>query len=182
MSTRCQTRILAGNKEDNGQFSEDLTLYHHCDGVPKNMVPLFWQAYQFGITPFIPDWKRDEPNAKPMDAYQWQTFRAGFAASFLCHIDPRGFWPESGHELHGDIAFYYKLYVKGKNVKGQKYQQWELEIFKTKIRREGSPLLKKVLNRTPLCDVVDKAGELKAKILAEIKQKVETSPALQKSA
>ena len=52
-----------------------------------------------------------------------------------------------------------------------------LEIFKTKIRRKGSPLLKKVLNRTPLCDVVDKDGELKA----EIKQKVEITPALQKS-
>ena len=177
MSTRCQTMILAGNKEDKGQFSEDVTLFHHCDGMPSSMVPLFWQAYQFGIVPIVPDWNKDEPNAEPTDAYQWQTFRGGYAASYLCYIDTRGFWPESGHQLHGDIAFYYKLYVGGKKVKGQKYNQWELEIFKTKIRREGSPLLKKVLNRTPLCDVVDKDGELKA----EIKQKVEITPALQKS-
>jgi hypothetical protein len=100
MSTRCQVRILAGNKEDNNQFSEDLTLYHHFDGIAECMVPLFWQAYQFGIVPIIPEWKQDEPNAVPTDAYQWQTFRGGYAASYLCHIDPRGFWPESGHQTH----------------------------------------------------------------------------------
>jgi len=168
MSTRCQVRILAGNKEDNGQFSEDVTIYHHCDGYAENMVPLFWKAYQFGIVPIIPEWKKDDPNAEPTDAYQWQTFRAGYAASYLCHIDPRGFWPESGHELHGDIAWYYKLYVKGKNVRKEKWAQWELEIFKAKIKKEGDPTLIKVLDRTPLCDVVDKEGQLKA----EIKQKL----------
>ena len=181
MSTRCQVRILAGNKEDNGQFSEDVTLYHHFDGVSECMVPLFWQAYQFGITPFIPDWRKDEPNAEPTDAYQWQTFRGGYAASYLCHIDPRGFWPESGFELHGDIEWYYKLYVAGKKVKGQDQMQWALEIYKARIRRKSSPTLKKVLNRTPLCDVVDKDGELKAEILTEIKQKVENLSILPKS-
>jgi hypothetical protein len=172
MSTRCQIRTIEGNKEDNGQFSEDVTLYHHCDGVAHWMVPLFYKAYQFGITPFVPDWKKNEQNAVPTDGYQWQAFRAGYAASFLCHIDPRGFVPESGHQLHGDIAFYYKLYVGGKTVKGQEHKQWELEIYKAKIRRKAAPILKRVLNKTPLCDLIDDAGQLKADILAEIKQKI----------
>lgn len=171
MGTRCQTRVIAGNKENNGQFSEDLTIYHHYDGYAENMVPLFWRAFQFGITPFIPDWKKDEPNAVPTDAYQWQAFRAGYAASMLCHIDPRGFQPESSHDLHGDIAWYYKLYVSGKKVKGQNWAQWEIEIFKTRIQSEGAPNLKNVLKRTPLCELVDDAGKLKNEILAEIKEK-----------
>ena len=172
MSTRCQVRILAGNKEDNSQFSEDVTLYHHCDGVVNCMVPLFWQAYQFGITPFVPSWKKDDPNAEPSNVSQWQAFRAGYAASFLCHIDPRGFIPESGHQLHSDIEWYYKLYVSGKTVKGQVQRQWELEIFKAKIRSKAAPTLKMVIKKTPLCDLIDDAGQLKAEVLAEIKEKI----------
>jgi hypothetical protein len=172
MSTRCQVRVIAENKEDNSQFSEDVTLYHHCDGCSEWMVPLFWQAYQFGVTPYVPDWKKNEPNAQPYDVNQWQAFRAGYAASFLCHIDPRGFVPESGHQLHGDIAFYYKLYVCGKTVKGQEQKQWQVEIYKTKIRSKAAPTLKIVIKRTPLCNLVDDAGQLKSTIVAEIKQKI----------
>jgi hypothetical protein len=172
MSTRCQTKVIEGQTDSSQQYNEDITLYHHCDGYPEWMVPLFWKAYLFGITPFVPVWKKDEPAAAPTDAYQWQAFRGGYAASMLCHIDPRGFQPENSHELHGDIEWYYKLYVGGKTVKGQEQRQWELEIYKAKIRRKAAPLLKKVLNRTPLCDLVDAAGELKAQILAEIKQQI----------
>jgi hypothetical protein len=170
MSTRCQVRILAQNKDDNSQFSEDITLYHHCDGYSENMVPLFYMAYLFGITPFVPDWKKDDPAAATTDAFQWQAFRAGYAASFLCHIDPRGFIPENSHELHGDIEWYFRLYVSGKTVKGQEQRQWELEIYKTKIRSKAAPTLKVVIKRTPLCDLIDDAGEFKAEVLAEIKK------------
>jgi hypothetical protein len=170
MSTRCQSRIIAGNKEDNSQFSEDVSLYHHCDGYPEWMVPLFWKAYQFGITPFVPEWEKDNPNAEVTDVCKWQAFRAGYAASFLCHIDPRGFVPENGHHLHGDIEWFYKLYVSGKTVNGQEQRQWELEIYKAKIRSKAAPTLKMVIKRTPLCDLVDDKGEFKAEVLAEIKK------------
>lgn len=172
MSTRCQTKVIEGQKESTEQCNEDITLYHHCDGYPTWMVPLFYKAYQFGITPFVPEWEKDNPKAVPTDVCQWQAFRGGYAASMLCHIDPRGFQPENSHELHGDIEWYYKLYVGGKTVKGQEQMQWELEIYKAKIRRNAAPLLKKVFNRTPLCDLIDEDGELKADILAEIKQKI----------
>ena len=177
MSTRCQTRVISRQKEDNGQFSEDITLYHHYDGMPERMVPLFWQAYQFGVTPAVPDWKKNDPNAIPVDHFQYQAFRAGYAASYLCHIDPRGFQPENSHELHGDIEWYYKIYVSGKNIKGQEYKQWELEIYKAKIRVKGAPLLKKVLKRTQLCHLVNANGEFDADILAQITKSLSTQPA-----
>ena len=168
MSTRCQTKVIEGQKESINMHNEDITLYHHSNGCPKWMVPLFCRAYRYGITPFVPDWNKDNPKAEPTDAYKWQTFRAGYAASMLCHIDPRGFQPEKSHQLHVDIAWYYKLYISGKKVKGQKQSQWEIEIYKATIRRTGAPSLKKVLKRTPLCDVVDDDGKLKADISAKM--------------
>jgi hypothetical protein len=169
MSTRCQTKVIEDEKEN--KYNENITMYHHCDGMPDSMIPLFYKAYLYGVTPFIPDWRVNQENPETIDM-AWQAFRGGYAASFLCHIDPRGFQPENSHELHGDIEWYYKLYVQGKAVKGQKNkQQWEVEIYKATTRREGAPTLKKVLKKTPLCELLNEDGEFKVEILSALTEK-----------
>ena len=176
MSTRCQVRVIEGQNEDNGEYSQDALLYHHSDGYPDKavgMIPHFWKAYLFGVTPYIKPWEKDKKGAKPSDFDQWRAYRAGYAASYLCHVEPRGFSPESVELdakesfLHGDIEWYYKLYVCGKEVKGQKYQEWELEIYKVGY---SSPKL--VLERTPLSKIINKKGFLKAEIYKAIEAKV----------
>jgi hypothetical protein len=168
MSTRCQIRVIEEDKEDNKKFSQDVLLYHHSDGYPQGnfgMLTHFYRAYLFGVTPKIKPWETDIPNAKPSDYDQWKAYRAGYAASYLCYVEPTGFNPESVELtdsedfLHGDIAWYYKLYVKGKVVKGKKYPQWELEIYKVGF---SNPQL--VLKRTPLCQLVNNKGFLKKEL------------------
>lgn len=87
MSTRCQVKIKEfGVKNDR----EAVTLYHHCDGYPSNMVPLLAGAYQ-------PD---------------WQHGRIGKVASFVVAEDANGYDIEQGHTLHPDIEWYYVLEVE----------------------------------------------------------------------
>lgn len=168
MSTRCQTKVIGG-KIDSDDY-DNITMYHHCDGYPENMIPLFYKTYLFGVTPRIMDWDKDNPKAEPRDCMAWQTFRAGYAASYLCYVDPSGFQPESSHELHGDIEWYYKLYVIGKKTKGQEKEQWEVEIYKAYYDKDFNVKLEKVLTRTPLCNLVDSKGEIKKKVLASIRE------------
>ena len=84
MSTRCQVRVQDEH--------EAITLYHHCDGYPDNMLPLIASAHEKYNTSF-------------------RSGRAGHSASFLCAADPEGFEVEEGHELHGDIEWYYRVAV-----------------------------------------------------------------------
>ena len=81
MSTRCQVKIQGTDVNGSAAF----TLYHHCDGYPSYMLPLIASGYK--------------------DV--WQAARAGKAASMLCAADPTGFELEQGHDLHGDIEYYY---------------------------------------------------------------------------
>ena len=107
MSTRCQTKVT----QTGTGWDQSVTLYHHCDGYPAGMVPLFKKAY---------------------DAYGlgWEAGRAGHVASFLCATDPEGFEPEEGHRLHGDIEYYYVLEVQ--NSKGgstAERPEWILSVY-----------------------------------------------------
>lgn len=176
MSTRCQVRVVERNQEENNEFTQDVLLYHHSDGYPNGkwgMIPHFWKAYLFGVTPFIKPWEIDEPDAKPSTFEQWKTYRAGYAASMLCHVEPRGFNPESvkldskQSFLHMDIEWFYKLYVMGKKVKGMEYPEWELEIYKVGY---GEPVL--VHKRTPLSKLINKDNFLKESIFSKIKSNV----------
>lgn len=85
MSTRCQVKVEGTNFEP----GEALTLYHHCDGYPSNMVPLLAGAY----------------------GKDWQHGRVGKAAAYIIATDPGGFEPEAGHALHGDIEWYYVIKI-----------------------------------------------------------------------
>lgn len=99
MSTRCQVRVQ-NRKSQHVSWDEAVTLYHHTDGYPENMVPLIHEAFVF-------------PTNYGTDS--WQKGRAGKAASFLCAADPGIFEPEDHHELHGDIEYYYIVNVSYEN-------------------------------------------------------------------
>jgi hypothetical protein len=128
MSTRCQVKVV---QEDVG-WNEQVTLYHHMDGYPENMIPLIG-----GAALSVPE------NQK------WLAGRAGHVASFVCYSDPSGFEPEEGHELHDDIRYYYVLHLKN-IAEGSLAENpvWEVEVFETSYG--GEERLKLIIPSTPL--------------------------------
>ena len=114
MATRCQVQVV-----DEKNAEDKVTLYHHWDGYPENMIPLITKAY-------------DEY------AKGWEGGRVGKVASMLCAVDPMQFEPEAGHDLHGDIEFLYKVIVKnpeGMHV-GSK-PSWDVETWVVSFDFEG---------------------------------------------
>jgi hypothetical protein len=109
MSTRCQVQVI----QDGLEWEEKVTLYHHTDGYPENMIPLIHEAFT--------------------KASGWEGGRAGKAASYLCAADPGTMEPEAGHELHGDIEYLYHVYcTNSKNGSLAESARWEVEIYKPK--------------------------------------------------
>ncbi len=148
MSTRCQVKVIQIGLD----WEEEVTLYHHSDGYPEWMVPVIAAALKGHIE------RHDEETLKwsltkdDLGKPRWQAGRAGKAASMLCWADPEQFEPEQGHKLHGDIEYYYKLYVvnkKGGSV--DDYPDWELEVFT--VEWEGAPAIKH--ERQPLADLLE---------------------------
>ena len=114
MSTRCQVKVVQRGLG----WEEAVTLYHHYDGYPSNMLELFEKAYK--------DFGRG-----------YEAGRAGKVASFLCAIDPGVFEPEEGHELHGDIEYYYLIEahnVKSGTIDDQPY--WNVTVYSVKFNSE----------------------------------------------
>ncbi len=106
MSTRAQVQVI----QEGLGWEESVTLYHHTDGYPSNIVPLIQKAYQYDCS--------------------YQKGRAGKVASLLCFTDPMVFEPKDNHELHGDIEYYYRLYLINQNMGSMgENPKWELEIF-----------------------------------------------------
>jgi hypothetical protein len=102
MSTRCQVKVTDGEKS--------ITLYHHSDGYCEHILDDIRKALSCMMG---------------NDDTKWRSGRAGYVASHLCHVHPAGFQPEEGHDLHGDIEFYYVLHVNPKDNP----QSWEIEVF-----------------------------------------------------
>jgi len=113
MSTRCQVQVIQKGLTWEGA----VTLYHHTDGYPEYMVPKIKEAFNFQkANHFIMPWERG---------------RAGKVASLLCAVDPAVFEPEEGHELHGDIEFFYRIICQ--NPEGGHFGDnpyWDVEIYK----------------------------------------------------
>ena len=106
MSTRAQVQVY----QDGPGWDERVTLYHHCDGYPNGMMPLFREAFEkYG--------------------QGWEGGRVGKVASFLCAVHPGQFEPEEGHELHGDIQYYYKLRLQSDGSSNSK-PVWFVTIYK----------------------------------------------------
>lgn len=108
MSTRCNVHVI----QEGCGWDEIVQLYHHCDGYPTHMLPLFAKAFEkFG--------------------QDWRGGRTGHVAAFMCAIDPTGFEPESGLDLHGDIEFFYKIYtVNTQHGTMAKRPIWEVETLR----------------------------------------------------
>jgi hypothetical protein len=117
MSTRCQVQVI----QESEHWEDKITLYHHWDGYPENIIPLIYKAYCYGNSPFA-----DNENYYKTDLMKE---RAGKAASLLCWADPAQFEPEQHHKLHLDIDYYYRLYCSESPLK--KRAIWEVEIFGT---------------------------------------------------
>ena len=133
MSTRCQVKVV----QEGLSWEQAVTLYHHCDGYPSNMVPLIQRAHT------------EACEALPEPHQRCALGRAGKVAAQLCATEPDGFEPEEGHELHGDIEFYYVVTLL--NTKGGTLAEeptWLLTVY------EDPPTLKRALcDRAPLMTV-----------------------------
>jgi len=140
VSTRCQIRII-----QEGLSNEDsVTLYHHWDGYPENMIKLFKSAFEKIGT------DSSESHSEP-----WKSGRAGKCASYLCAVDPGGFEPEEGHALHFDIAYYYRIFCENQR-KEKERTIWEVEILKPTEGFWDNPdeeHLKVIQKRTSLMDI-----------------------------
>ena len=97
MSTRCQVQVIESQEGEEYK----ITLYHHTNGEPSYMIPIIKKAYE-------------------MSGKQWESERAGKAASFLCAAEPGVFEPEEGHHLRYDIEYYYRIHLES---------IWQVEIF-----------------------------------------------------
>jgi len=106
MSTRCQVQII----EKIQDTTNIITLYHHSDGYPENMIPIIYRAYIY---------KGSDKDEKS---------RAGKVARLLCCADPNGFELEQGNDLRGDIEYLYQLYCHYDLT--EKRAIWEIDIFK----------------------------------------------------
>ncbi len=140
MSTRCQVKV---------QDARDaVTLYHHTDGYPEYMIPKMVEAWQFG-----------ESDASDRD---FKKGSAGRVASFLCAVDPGVFEPEEGHELHGDIEYYYVLHVTSRGPLA-----WTVDIYqpsrKTFMEIRSIRDLKKKVSGAPLMDLYAEIAEQERK-------------------
>lgn len=112
MSTRCQVKVI----QEGVGWKKEVTLYHHTDGYPEHMIPCIHKAMGY-----------EDEYCKGMN---WEKGRAGKVASFLCWSDPGTFEPEEGHNLHGDIEYYYKLYcVNSYQGSSKENPKWEVEVY-----------------------------------------------------
>ena len=133
MSTRCQVQVI----QEGLDWEEKVTLYHHTDGYPEYMIPTIKKAYDY-------------------DCETWVKGRAGKVASILCWADPAVFEPEEGHDLHGDIEYYYRLYLRNTNG-GTLAEEatWELDVYEVDDESDYSKPLtidnfKKINDRIPI--------------------------------
>jgi len=135
MSTRCQVKLI--EEWLNGQ-GDTFTVYRHSGGYPRSVIEDIKKAYE-------------------ISGGRLRAGRAGNAASYLCASAPGVFEPEKSEDLHGDILYYYKLYLvnNSKRFAGDAKPYWEVEIFKIKVDRKELRFkgLKRIKKRTKLEDI-----------------------------
>lgn len=118
MSTRCQLKVTGGVNR------ESITLYHHCDGYPEHILEDITTTYN-------------------RVGREWFGHRAGKVAAFLCETHPAGFEPEEGHDLHGDIEWYYLIEIDTA-LTGNALPPWKIKVHtvpneKPVLAFEGTP-------------------------------------------
>lgn len=106
MSTRAQLQVTDGD--------DKVTLYHHCDGYPDNMVHSVFDAH----------WNKHAA----IGPLSYKNYRTGYVAGMLCKVDSE-FQPLDYHDLHGDIEFYYILDVSK--------DEWEISVYAVNESKSG---------------------------------------------
>ena len=105
---------------------------------------------------------------------RWEHGRAGKAAGFLCAVDPGGFEPEEGHDLHGDIEWYYVLDVSGKGTVDD-VPAWTVTIYTASCPHDETILEKKRILAIKSC--TQKAGELLERARSGVSHALTSTPA-----
>lgn len=126
MGTRTQVKVV---EEGMGNESEAMTLYHHWDGYPRNMLRLFVDAFRI---PMKKDAEyRERLGVAPSDdKTAWELGRGGKVVSYLCAADPGGFEPEKTNDLHWDIEWYYIIHCINKEGGHTRDPvEWKIEVF-----------------------------------------------------
>jgi len=111
MPTRCQVHVTGF-----AQNEPPISLYHHCDGYPENMVPLLQDARIKAST----NWKNG-------CAGRLVLLHPHRVASFIVAIDPGGYDIELSPALHSDIEYLYQLIVQNHHY--SKEPTWKLRIL-----------------------------------------------------
>ena len=172
MSTRCQVKVIAG-KEKSLCFDENVTLYHHSDGYPGYMLELIGKAWTFGNRISLDHKRRFQEFSpkKPMDnPYAYQLDRPGYVGSFLCHVDPHGFMIEAGHDLHGDIEWYYVIDVGIKTHD----EEWKISVYAAHSNFEDPPDLQLIMEGR-ISDFLNRKNNIRKEVALFIKKETEDS-------
>lgn len=138
MSTRCQIQIIGPLLRANpapGDY-DTILLFRHMDGYPDGTGAgtLERIAQAFALPLGIPQHARpDAEGLRGID--KWHLNRAYKSASYLCATDAGNTEPLPYFALHGDIAYFYRVYVTGGF--GSRYpmpneQAWYVEVFETR--------------------------------------------------
>jgi len=130
MSTRCQVTLFFDTRRKGlGKTAigkgKSITLYHHCDGYPENMIPLLIRAYNGGKQGIINDYQISGDRLNDSYGIYFRSLYSPVkAVNHLVAADPTGFEIESANfkwTLHSDIEFYYKIFVNKKS--------WAIQVF-----------------------------------------------------
>ena len=116
MSTRCQVKIEGYKAIDKNHIGNPgVTLYHHTDGYPTNMLPTMYEGYK-----------------KQLDIFKKKGYESGKefyfetpekVASIVISSDPTVFEQEKSNALHGDIEWYYVIHPNGG-------KPWTVDVYK----------------------------------------------------
>lgn len=115
MSTRCMVKIKGS----------EVQFYHHCDGYPGHMLPLFKKAVAIGAKPEGYGWDPGYTDTMPL-------CRPEKAGALLCAADQKGWYIEpnvggpDGH--HADIEFAYEIHLEG-NERSLESICWKVRVF-----------------------------------------------------
>jgi hypothetical protein len=125
MSTRSQVKVI-GTIGDGSQM-----LYHHTDGYPDYMIPLLKSAAKLALdNSSMVKYAHEDAAKFSVSALPWEAGRVGKVASALCASDPLIMEPDAS-ELHGDIAYLYRLYLVNPSGMGHcgERVRWDIEIL-----------------------------------------------------
>lgn len=133
MSTRAEVRIIEGEKSESPRVTY---LYHHSDGYPSYMVPALQRAYKRFVEARADRYGLIKFRVAGEEAHvsRWQGGRAGYAATFIAAADLGldAVEPADEQNNHGDLDFYYTVWVKEGGRDYEKHQdlpaEWDVEI------------------------------------------------------